>query len=83
MLYLLILNISIIFPMHIIKWKYHIAKSRRPFRPSSGTSTSGVKDLSDDFDEVGDPTEHVDIGDDGIMLQILFCSCLYQVYMGV
>ena len=27
-----------------------------------------MKDLSDDFDEVGDPTEHVDIGDDGIML---------------
>ena len=67
MLYLLILNIGIIFPVHIINWKYHIAKSRRPFRPSSGTPSSGVKDLSHDFNEAEDPTENNILFDDGIL----------------
>ncbi|KAL1813481.1 hypothetical protein ACET3Z_023546 [Daucus carota] len=40
-------------------------QSRRPFRPSSGTSSSGVKDLSHDFNEAEDPTENDILFDDG------------------
>ena len=48
-------------------FNYHIAEARRPFRPSFGTSTSGVKNLSEDLEKAIDDTKHLNEFDDGIM----------------
>nr|XP_017219408.1 PREDICTED: uncharacterized protein LOC108196575 [Daucus carota subsp. sativus] len=41
------------------------SEARRPFRPSFGTSTSGVKNLSEDLEKAIDDTEHLNEFDDG------------------